>query len=240
MEQKRFLMLLPVKVTKRREAKSTVSDSNEQTTSNRAEKRPRFQDSEDNLFSRMERYAVKTEQPTVDNRPGMTATRQTTPISGPAVAKTFKPLKPTTSKAAAVDVKPQAAVSQAATTQQLAEVRSQAATSQTATTQQLEQVRRHLQEMNGKLRQLTGSPTKTQWTLLSTSVELLSARQEIMMTDLHAIREQLEPRNNNENGDTDNDSDNDDIWGTITPDEEDPCYEGAALWQCRHDNELRS
>ena len=183
-----------------------MSDSNE--------KRPRFQD-QDNLFSRMERYGMQTKPATDNNRP-----RQTTPVSGPSVPKTSRPLKPLpTSKTAAVQTEPRAPGSLADSAKQLTEVR------------------RHLLNIKDQLRQLT-SPTRTQWTLLSTSVELLAARQEIMMSDLNAIRDKLDPRednNNDENGDTDSD---DDIWSPVTPAEENPCYEGAALCQCRHNKEL--
>ena len=160
---------------------------------------------------------MQTKPATDDNRP-----RQTTPVSGPGVAKTIRALKQLpTSKAAAVQTEPRAPGSLADSAKQLTEVR------------------RHLLNIKDQLRQLT-SPTRPQWTLLSTSVELLAARQEIMMSDLNAIRDQLDPpedNNNDENGDTDSDED---IWSPVTPDEENPCYEGAALCQCRHNKELWS
>ena len=205
---------------------------------------------------------MQTKPATDDNRP-----RQTTPVRGPGVAQTIRPLKPlkpqaTASQAATTqqlaevraqaaasqaattqqlaEVRAQAAASQAAATQQLAEVRAQAAASQVAATQQLKQVRKHLQEMSGKLRQLTANPTKTQWTLLSTSVELLSARQEIMMSDLNAIRDKLidGPVNNDhdvcDSDDSDVSTPSDDLGGPITPDES--CYLGTPLCHCREDD----
>ena len=137
------------------------------------------------------------------------------------------------------EVRAQATVNQAATTQQLSEVRAQAAASQAATTQQLKQVRKHLQEMSGKLQQLTIIPTKTQWTLLSTSMELLSARQEIMMTDLNTIRDQPinAPVNNHSDVCDSDNSDNDDLWGPITPEES--CYLGTPLCHCQEDDNHR-
>ena len=137
------------------------------------------------------------------------------------------------------EVRAQAIANQAATTQQLSEVRAQAAANQAATTQQLKQVRKHLQEMSGKLQQLTTIPTKTQWTLLSTSMELLSARQEIMMTDLNTIRDQPinAPVNNHSDVCDSDNSDNDDLWGPITPEES--CYLGTPLCHCQEDDNHR-
>ena len=186
---------------------------------------------------------------------------QTTPVRGPGVTQTIRPQKPlkpqaattqqlteiraqaAASQAAATQqlskVQAQAAASQAATTQQLSEVRAQATANQAATTQQLKQVRKHLQEMSGKLQQLTTIPTKTQWTLLSTSMELLSARQEIMMTDLNTIRDQPinAPVNNHSDVCDSDNSDNDDLWGPITPEES--CYLGTPLCHCQEDDNHR-
>ena len=97
----------------------------------------------------------------------------------------------------------------------------------------LAETQQRMSKIEEKLNKLTRN--KPDWPSLSSSVDLLGARQELILTKLDTIRNrQISVNNTNDDSvDSDVSSLGDNLWGPVTP-EEDPCYEGAALCQCRH------
>ena len=125
---------------------------------------------------------------------------------------------------------------QAAAAAQLAQqLDEQSTASQTATAAHLHQINKHLHEMQKKLH--FAIPSETRWTLLTTSVELLSARQEMMMTNLNIIKDHIiaTPANLND-GDESDESDNE-LWGPVTPEDGEACYLGTPMCHCREDSD---
>ena len=88
-----------------------------------------------------------------------------------------------------------------------------------------------LSKIEGKIDKLARN--KHDWSSLSASVDLLAARQELILTKLDTIRNH-QISDNNADGDSDISSLDSNLWAPVTPEEEDSCYEGAALCQCRH------
>ena len=112
---------------------------------------------------------------------------------------------------------------------------------------ELTEIRQQISKVEAKLNNLTNN--KPDWPTLSSSIDLLGARQELILAKLDTIRNRQKPNDDLVSNDRDvcADSDvsdvsipSDDLWGPITADEENPCYEGAALCQCRHNKELSS
>ena len=231
-------MLLPVTAKRKEAAEST-------TVTERNEKLPRLQE-DNNLFSKMEKYG-KTLRALKPLKPQAATTQPVTEQASASKTTTAQQLsqqpaeQATASQTATAQQLSQQlaeqAANQTATAQQLSQqLAEQATASQTAAAQQLKQINKHLQEMRSKLQQLTTIPAETQWTLLSTSMELLSARQEIMMTDLNIIRDRIinAPVNHGDVNDRDDSDNDDDLWGPITPEES--CYLGTPLCHCREDD----
>ena len=135
---------------------------------------------------------------------------------------------------------------QAATAAQLSQqLTEHAAAGQTATAAQLQQINKHLREMRKKLQ--CDIPTETQWTLLAASIELLSARQERMMSDLNIIKNHITGANLINIGDSDgitganldvsDESDDDALWGPVTPEDGEACRLGTPLCRCLEDSD---
>ena len=110
-----------------------------------------------------------------------------------------------------------------------------AATTPAATNpeKELTEIRQQMSKVKGKLRKLANN--RPDWPSLSSSVALLGARQELILAKLDTIRNRQKDNDGLDSNTHDGciDSDDDDLWDPITPEEENPCYEGATLCQCR-------
>ena len=102
---------------------------------------------------------------------------------------------------------------------------------------QLTEIRQQMAKVESKLNRLTANSLKPDWPTLTSSIDLLGARQELILAKLDNIPNHLKP---NDGHVSDDDSDGsvapDDLWGPVTPDEEQSCYLGTPLCHCRKED----
>ena len=91
----------------------------------------------------------------------------------------------------------------------------------------LTEIGQQMSKVEGKLNRLTNN--KPDWPTLSSSIDLLGARQELILAKLDTIRNRQKPNDGPVSNDSDVSDDidvstpSDDLWGPVTPDES--CYE---------------
>ena len=95
---------------------------------------------------------------------------------------------------------------------------------------QLAEVKRQMAKVECKLNKLNANSIKPHWAMPTTSIELLGTLQELILAKLDDIKDRLKPYDGNVSDDSN------DLWGPVTPDEEELCYLGTPLSHCREND----
>ena len=100
---------------------------------------------------------------------------------------------------------------------------------------QLTEIRQQMAKVESKLNRLTANPFNPDCPTLTPSIDLLGARQELILAKLHNIRNHQKPNDDPVSDDnSDGSAASDDLWGPVTPDES--CSLGTPLCHCREDD----